>query len=36
LKGLSSRLHEIRDYLAAVLDGRLPVNHDIAELLQVW
>lgn len=34
LKGLTSRLHEIRDYLQAVLDGRLPVNHDISEHLQ--
>ncbi len=34
LKGLASRLKEIQAYLVAVIDGKLPVNHDILELLQ--
>lgn len=35
LRGLKSRLGEVRDYLRAVLDGRLPLNHDILRNLQV-
>lgn len=35
LRGLRSRLLEVREYLQAVLDGRLPVNHDIMRNLQV-
>ncbi|KAL4458424.1 hypothetical protein ABPG75_013289 [Micractinium tetrahymenae] len=34
LRGLRSRLLEIREYLQAVVDGRLPVNHDIMRNLQ--
>mmetsp|Transcript_4491 Transcript_4491/g.6067 ORF Transcript_4491/g.6067 Transcript_4491/m.6067 type:complete len:310 (-) Transcript_4491:169-1098(-) len=34
LKGLEQRLREIRGYLDAVLDGRLPVNLDIMGQLQ--
>lgn len=35
LKGLCSRLADVQEYLAAVLEGRLPVNHDIMTYLQV-
>lgn len=35
LKGLASRLKEIQGYLQAVATGKLPVNHDIVEHLQV-
>jgi 26S proteasome regulatory subunit N8 len=35
LRGLKSRLLEIREYLEAVVAGRLPVNHDIMRNLQV-
>ena len=35
LRGLKSRLEEVRAYLRAVLDGRLPINHDILRNLQV-
>ena len=35
LRGLKSRLLEIREYLDAVLAGKLPVNHDIMSNLQV-
>jgi 26S proteasome regulatory subunit N8 len=34
LKGLHARLLEIRDYLDAVRQGRLPVNHQIIYQLQ--
>lgn len=34
LKGLHRRLVDIRDYLAAVLRGELPVNHEIVYELQ--
>ncbi|KAI8805890.1 maintenance of mitochondrial structure and function-domain-containing protein [Cladochytrium replicatum] len=34
LKGLQTRLEEIRDYLGKVLDGSLPVNHQIIYNLQ--
>lgn len=34
LKGLEERLKEIRTYLDAVLDGRLPINHEIMGHLQ--
>lgn len=34
LRGLHSRLIEIRDYLALVLKGKLPVNHQIMYNLQ--
>ncbi|KAG2487285.1 hypothetical protein HYH03_014126 [Edaphochlamys debaryana] len=34
LKGLQSRLAEISEYLGLVLEGRLPVNHDIVNLVQ--
>jgi 26S proteasome regulatory subunit N8 len=34
LKGLHSRLVEIRDYLALVAKGKLPVNHQIMYHLQ--
>lgn len=34
LKGLHSRLIEIRDYLALVARGKLPVNHQIMYNLQ--
>jgi hypothetical protein len=34
LKGLTQRLAEVRGYVSAVLAGRLPLNHDILELLQ--
>lgn len=35
LKGLQSRLLEIKEYMEAVLAGKLPVNHDIMYQLQV-
>ena len=35
LNGLRSRLMQIQEYLALVLDGKLPVNHDIMYQLQV-
>ena len=35
LRGLKSRLEEVRQYLEAVVAGRLPVNHDIMRNLQV-
>jgi 26S proteasome regulatory subunit N8 len=35
LKGLKARLADVQEYLAAVLDGRLPVNNDIMTYLQV-
>lgn len=35
LKGLKSRLLEIQEYMELVLDGKLPVNHDIMTYLQV-
>ena len=34
LRGLRSRLLEVREYLEAVLEGRLPLNHDIMRNLQ--
>lgn len=34
LRGLGSRLQEIRDYLDAVVKGELPVNHQIMYNLQ--
>lgn len=34
LKGLGLHLEEIREYLAKVSDGRLPVNHEILIHLQ--
>jgi 26S proteasome regulatory subunit N8 len=34
LAGLSSRLNEIRDYLSAVLENLLPVNHQVLYHLQ--
>ncbi|KAJ9477615.1 26S proteasome regulatory subunit RPN8 [Pseudozyma hubeiensis] len=34
LRGLQSRLLEIRDYLQAVVEGKLPVNHQIIYDLQ--
>ncbi|SCZ96428.1 BZ3500_MvSof-1268-A1-R1_Chr8-2g10187 [Microbotryum saponariae] len=34
LRGLQSRLNEIKDYLQAVVDGVLPVNHQIIYNLQ--
>ena len=34
LRGLRSRLQEVQAYLEAVVDGRLPVNHDIMRNLQ--
>ncbi|EPQ30236.1 uncharacterized protein PFL1_02352 [Pseudozyma flocculosa PF-1] len=34
LRGLQSRLLEIRDYLSAVVQGQLPVNHQIIYNLQ--
>lgn len=36
LKGLDARLKEIRDYLDFVIDGRLPLNHEILYHLQVY
>ena len=35
LKGLKSRLLEIQEYLGLVMEGKLPVNHDILNYLQV-
>jgi hypothetical protein len=35
LKGLKARLADVQEYLAAVLDGRLPINNDIMTYLQV-
>lgn len=34
LRGLSSRLNEIKDYLESVVNGILPVNHQIIYNLQ--
>ena len=34
LRGLRSRLEEVREYLQAVLAGKLPLNHDILRNLQ--
>jgi 26S proteasome regulatory subunit N8 len=34
LQALSGRLEEVKLYLTAVLEGKLPVNHDILALLQ--
>lgn len=34
LKTLKSRLLEVQQYLQLVLDGKLPVNHDIIYSLQ--
>ncbi|SCV67292.1 BQ2448_5938 [Microbotryum intermedium] len=34
LRGLQSRLNEIKDYLQAVVDGAMPVNHQIMYNLQ--
>lgn len=34
MRGLSQRLSEIREYLEHVVNGRLPVNHDIMYMLQ--
>lgn len=36
LKGLDARLREIRGYLDLVIDGKLPLNHEILYHLQVW
>lgn len=35
LQGLRSRLAEVQQYLKVVVEGRLPVNHDIIYDLQV-
>lgn len=35
LKGLDSRLREIRSYLDLVVDEKLPLNHEILYHLQV-
>lgn len=35
LKGLDARLREIRGYLDRVIDGNLPLNHEILYHLQV-
>ena len=35
LRGLAARLGEMRGYLEAVAQGRLPVNHDIMRNMQV-
>ena len=35
LRALKSRLTEVQEYLSLVLEGRLPVNHDIMYQLQV-
>jgi len=35
LKGLDARLREIRSYLDLVVDGKLPLNHEILYHLQV-
>jgi len=34
LRSLKTRLHEVATYLERVLDGKLPVNHAILEVLQ--
>merc|ERR1719352_459086 len=34
LKGLKARLEDIHTYLKAVVDGKLPVNHEISYLMQ--
>eukprot|EP00050_Salpingoeca_kvevrii_P010095 m.6509 g.6509 ORF g.6509 m.6509 type:complete len:333 (-) comp2628_c0_seq1:295-1293(-) len=34
LKGLKQHLQEIKDYLDAVVEGKLPINHQISYLLQ--
>mmetsp|Transcript_20153 Transcript_20153/g.56120 ORF Transcript_20153/g.56120 Transcript_20153/m.56120 type:complete len:331 (+) Transcript_20153:84-1076(+) len=34
LKGLTSRLQEMQQYMQLVLDGRLPINHDIMTYFQ--
>uniref|UniRef100_A0A2P2LP19 MPN domain-containing protein n=1 Tax=Rhizophora mucronata TaxID=61149 RepID=A0A2P2LP19_RHIMU len=36
LKGLDARLREIRGYLDLVIDGKLPLNHEILYHLQVF
>ena len=36
LRALKSRLSEVQEYLSLVLEGRLPVNHDIMYHLQVY
>ncbi|RRT60611.1 hypothetical protein BHE74_00057302 [Ensete ventricosum] len=35
LKGLDARLREIRGYLDLVIDGKLPLNHEILYHLQM-
>ena len=35
LKGLDARLREIRSYLDLVIEGKLPLNHEILYHLQV-
>lgn len=35
LRGLKGKLGEVQDYLAAVVAGKLPLNHDINGYLQV-
>lgn len=35
LKGLDARLREIHSYLEFVIDGKLPLNHEILYHLQV-
>ena len=35
LRALKSRLSEVQEYLNLILEGRLPVNHDIMYHLQV-
>jgi 26S proteasome regulatory subunit N8 len=35
LKGLDARLKEIRGYLDLVIEGKLPLNHEILYHLQV-
>ena len=35
LKGLDARLQEIRSYLDLVIEGKLPLNHEILYHLQV-
>lgn len=34
LHGLKSRLEEIQEYMTMVIDGKLPINHDILGYLQ--
>lgn len=36
LKGLDARLKEIRSYLDLVIEGKLPLNHEILYHLQVF